>query len=63
MISLGEHQLPGKNTTPQVLMELSTHSVSQRDFPDIISVRCLSPGYRQSPSVDQWMVIMFAKVR
>ena len=62
VISLGLHELPEAGP-PQTLMELSMLSVSLRTFPALKSMRCLSPGYYQSPDTADWMVIMFAKVR
>ena len=61
VISLGVHTLP-KEGVHMALMELLPFAVAKRTFPPVPSAHMVSPGYRQSPDISQWMVIMFAKV-
>jgi len=63
VISLGVHEVPGlSDLLPQTLTELSPSCISQRSFSQVPSRKCLMPGYRQAPDVQEDLTSMFCNV-
>ncbi|KAF5842412.1 hypothetical protein DUNSADRAFT_7396, partial [Dunaliella salina] len=62
IVSLGTHVL-SQRLMPLTLTEVLPSLLADRSFPPISSLAQLAPGYRDAPSVDKPMSIVFTKVQ
>jgi len=61
VVFLGKHLLSRFSKLPEFVMELSCQRLSQREFPPLVSLVTIEPGYRSAPLPSKGVAIMFTK--